>query len=61
MMLFKRGPGFLAQVESSKFSVDPGRLLAYMQCVLLTYSGHASINILFNLDYNGVWGLLLST
>jgi hypothetical protein len=50
MMLFQRGPGFLAQVESSTFSVDQGRFLAQMQCVLLTYSGHASTNILFKLD-----------
>ena len=50
MILFKRGPGFSAQLESSTFSVDPGCLLAWMQCVLLTYSGHASTNILFNLD-----------
>ena len=50
MMLFIRGPGFLEQVETSTLSVDPGRMLAWMQCVLLTYSGHASTNILFNLD-----------
>ena len=35
--LFEGGPGFLAQEESSTFSVDPGRLFARMaaRCIAL--------------------------
>ena len=35
--LFEGGPGFLAQEESSMFSVDPGRLFALMAAICITY------------------------